>query len=271
MFHVDLSTDHPGFHDLAYRRRRDTIARSAERYPGDGRIPDAPYSAAEHAVWRQVLAALTPQHRRFAAREVQALLARFPLSRERIPQLEQVSQRLRAASGIRLRPVTGLVPPREFFRALADDTFLAAQYIRHASRPWFTPEPDVIHELVGHAALLADRRLAALSRRFGRVAAVAGPAGLTALERVYWFTLEFGLVRCDGEVRAVGSGLLSSVQELEHATRHAEHLPWDLDLVAATPYSPTDLQPRLFVAPSFAAMLRDVDDWLGRGFATGPG
>lgn len=165
MFHVDLAPDHPGFHDRSYRVRRDQIARIAERHAGEGPIPEAPYTAAEHAVWRTVQTALAPLHRRFAAREVLAMIERFPLATSHIPQLQAVSSRLRAASGMRLRPVAGLIPAREFLAALAADTFLATQYIRHASRPWYTPEPDVIHELVGHAVTLADPRLAALNRR----------------------------------------------------------------------------------------------------------
>ncbi|WAS92164.1 hypothetical protein [Nannocystis punicea] len=264
MFNVDLDPDHPGFHDRSYRARRDQIARIADSYAGDGAIPDAPYTAAEHAVWRTVTTALAPLHRRFAAREVQAMLGRFPLATGHIPQLAGVSARLRAASGMRLRPVAGLIGAREFLAALAADTFLSTQYIRHASRPWYTPEPDVIHELVGHAASLADPRVAALSRSFGRAALRASEAELSAIERVYWFTLEFGLVRDAGEVRAFGAGLLSSVEEIERGVLHTEHRAFDLDAIAATEYSPADLQPQLFVAPGVEDMFNRTSEWLGR-------
>lgn len=264
MFHVDLDPDHPGFHDRSYRERRDTIARIAGDYAGDGPIPEAPYTAAEHAVWRTVKSALGPLHRRFAAREVLGILERFPLATHAIPQLAGVSARLQAASGMRLRPVAGLIPAREFLAALAADTFLATQYIRHASRPWYTPEPDVLHELVGHAATLADPRIAALNRRFGRAAVRANAAELEAIERVYWFTLEFGLVRCEGEIKAFGAGLLSSVEEIERAVTRTELRGWDLERIAATPYSPSDLQPCLFVAPSFEDMIDQTSAWLDR-------
>jgi phenylalanine-4-hydroxylase len=262
MFHVDLAPDHPGFHDRSYRERRDTIARIAASHAGDGPCPDAPYTPAEHAVWRAVTTALAPLHGRFAARDVQAMLERFPLPTGHIPQLAPISSRLRASSGFRLRPVAGLIPAREFLAALAADTFLATQYIRHASRPWYTPEPDVIHELVGHAATLADPRLAALSRCFGRAALRAGEAELAAIERVYWFTLEFGLVREDGEVRAVGAGLLSSVEEIERGVTRTEHRAWDLATIAATDYSTAELQRQLFVAPSLADMVDETSAWL---------
>ncbi|MBZ5710871.1 hypothetical protein [Nannocystis pusilla] len=264
MFIVELDPDHPGFHDRSYRARRDQIAQIAETYAGDGPIPEAPYTAAEHAVWRTVKTALTPLHRRFAAREVQAMLERFPLSTSHIPQLATVSSRLRTASGFRLRPVAGLITARDFLAALAADTFLSTQYIRHASRPWYTPEPDVIHELVGHAATLADPRVAELNRQFGRAALRADEATMTAIERVYWFTLEFGLVREDGEVRALGAGLLSSVEEIERGVLHTEHRAFDLDAIAATDYSPADLQPRLFVADGVEDMLQMTSTWLER-------
>lgn len=264
MFHVDLNLDHPGFHDHSYRDRRDTIARIAEQYTGDGPIAEAPYTAAEYAVWQMVKTALAPLHARFAAREVQAMLDRFPLPVGQIPQLAGVSSRLSAASGIRLRPVAGLIPARDFLVALAADTFLATQYIRHASRPWYTPEPDVLHELVGHAATLADPRIADLSRHFGRAALRATEAELLAIERVYWFTLEFGLVRCEGEIRAFGAGLLSSAEEIERAITRTRHMPWDIERIAATDYSPADLQPQLFVAPGLKDMCEDVSAWLDR-------
>ena len=90
-------------------------------------------------------------------------------------------------------PVEGLVAPRRFFSLLRDGVFNATQYVRHPSRPFYTPEPDVIHELVGHAATLAHPRLAAINRKFGEAAAIGDRRLLTRIERVYWFTLEFGV------------------------------------------------------------------------------
>ncbi len=262
---VQLAPDHPGFADQAYRARRDFIAQVALDYAaggGKGPIPDAPYVEEEHRVWREVWAVLGPKHRQFASREVLAILSDFPIDREQVPQLSVVSDALEERTGFRMVPVEGLVPPRRFFTHLDDGVFLSTQYVRHASRPLYTPEPDVIHELVGHAATLAHPGLASLNRKFGLAARVADRAMLARIERVYWFTLEFGLVAEGDAVKAVGAGLLSSFGEIERSQTDAEHLPWDLEVIAATDYDTSRYQDRLFVAPSFDRMIEDMDAWL---------
>jgi phenylalanine-4-hydroxylase len=259
--HDTLTPDHPGFRDPGYRRRREAIAAIARRYRAGEPIPRVAYEQAEHAVWRRVWRELAPRHERWVARDLRDVLAALPLDRDAIPQLADVSIELSGRTGFRMAPVTGLVPPRRFFEALADGEFLSTQYVRHASRPLYTPEPDVIHELVGHAATLADPRLAAINRRFGQATRVADDDGLRRLERVYWFTLEFGVCREGEDVRAVGAGLLSSAGELDRLPRVPLH-PWDLRVMATTDYDTTDYQPALFVAPSFDYMLEDLLAWL---------
>lgn len=268
---VDLEPDHPGFADPIYRARRDAIARIADEHRGDGPPPLVDYTDEEHAVWRAVWAELGPIHRATAARELLAIEGEFPVERRAIPQLRAVSERLAAASGFRLQPVSGLVPARRFLARLGDGVFLSTQYVRHPSRPLYTPEPDVIHELVGHAAGLAHPELAALHRLFGEAARIADDGGLRALERVYWFTVEFGLCAEDGRPRAVGAGLLSSIAEARHALVHARHRPFDLEAMAATPYETRAMQPELFVAPGFAAMIEALRAWLSRQIDRGRG
>lgn len=262
---VSLAPDHPGCSDPVYRARRDTIAQRALDYhanAGRGPIPDAPYTSAEHAAWREIWAELAPRHQAFAAAAVLDIQRAFPISHDRIPQLAQISAALTKTTGFRMAPVPGLVAPRRFFCTLHDGVFLSTQYVRHASRPFYTPEPDVIHELVGHASTLAHPRLAALNRLFGQAAKLADRRTLARIERVYWFTLEFGLVEEAGGVRAVGAGLLSSAGELERSQSQAALLDWDLERIAKTDYQTSRYQDRLFVAPSFAQMLHDLHAWL---------
>jgi len=258
----DIDSTHPAFSDPHYRARRRSIAALADR----PRIAKVDYTADEHAVWRHVRARLDPLHARHACAAVLAAQRRVPLSADAIPQLADVSRRLARASGFRLRAVAGLVEPRPFFVALADGVFLATQYVRHASAPLYTPEPDIIHELVGHVAMLADERIAELARAFGRFARAADERALARVQRVFWFGLEFGLCRereGEGEaVRAVGAGLLSSVGELERAMTGAAWRAWDLDAMATTDYDTTDFQRDLFVAPSFATMVEELASWL---------
>ena len=259
---VVLDAEHPGFRDPEYRSRRNAIARLALDYTG-GSVPEVEYTAGELGVWRTVWQRLDPLHARWACREVLAAEDALPLDRARIPQLAQLNPRLRAASGFEMLPVAGLVAARTFLARLGQGVFLSTQYMRHPSAPLYTPEPDLVHELVGHAATLADPALAGLSRLMGQAAARTDVDGVRALERVYWFTLEFGAVEERGQVKALGAGLLSSVGEIERL-QAAPHLPWDLPRMAATPYDPTAFQPGYYVAPSFARLVDDVARWVER-------
>ena len=261
---VRLDPDHPGFRDAEYRARRNRIARLALDHRPGSPIPEAPYTPAEHGLWRAVCDALGPRHQRFACAEYLECVRRLDLPRDRIPQLAEVSARVEAASGFRLEPVAGLVEPRVFLEALAGGVFLCTQYIRHHSAPFYTPEPDVVHELLGHAVTLAGERFAALNRLVGRaVRRAPAAAGLERLARVYWFTMEFGVVREGGQVKAYGTGLLSSAGELE-AMGRARLLPFDPEAAARQQYDPTRYQPTLFCADSFDEMYDALDAYLSR-------
>ena len=261
---VQLDPDHPGFRDAAYRARRNRIARLAlEHRPGDP-IPEAPYTPEEHAVWRAIREALEPRHREYACAEFLDSLGRLELPRERIPQLGEVSAKIEALSGFRLEPVAGLVEPRVFMETLAGGVFLCTQYIRHHSTPLYTPEPDVVHELIGHGVTLASPRLAELNRMFGQaVGRTTSDEALERLSRVYWHTIEFGVLREGGCVKAYGTGLLSSAGELE-AMGRAELRHLDLEAASRQDYDPTDFQPVLFCADSFEDMYQDLREFLLR-------
>jgi phenylalanine-4-hydroxylase len=261
---VQLDPDHPGFRDPEYRARRNRIAQIATEYKPGRPVPDAPYTDEEHRLWRVIRDALEPQHQRHACAEYLECIRRLELSRERVPQLGEVSAKVQAMSGFRLEPVAGLVEPRVFLESLADGVFLCTQYIRHHSTPLYTPEPDVVHELLGHAVTLASERLAELNRLVGRaVKRTASPEALERLSRVYWFMIEFGVVREAGEIKAYGTGLLSSAGELE-AMRRAELRPLDLEAASRQDYDPTKYQPVLFYANSFEAMYETLRDYFLR-------
>lgn len=259
---VELNPDHPGFRDAEYRARRNRIARIAAEFTPGSVVPDAPYTPEEHGVWRTICEALRPAHEEHACAEYLACSRRLDLPRDRIPQLREVTQRVEALSGFRLEPVAGLVAPRVFLESLANNVFLSTQYIRHHSTPLYTPEPDVVHEVVGHAVTLASERMAELNRLVGRaVRRTTAPESLERLSRLYWFTLEFGVLREGGRVKAYGTGLLSSAGELE-AMHGAELLPLDLDAASWLEYDPTTYQPRLFCADSFDSMYEKLRDYL---------
>jgi phenylalanine-4-hydroxylase len=259
---VQLDPDHPGFRDQDYRRRRNQIAQLALSYrPGEA-IPDAPYTLDEHGVWKTIWTALRPGQQQHACAEYQSALTRLSFSHDRIPQLREVNEKVRAISGFRLEPVAGLVQPRVFLENLADGVFLCTQYIRHHSTPLYTPEPDVVHEIVGHGVTLASPRLAELNRLFGKaVQSTKSADALEKLSRLYWFTIEFGVLREDGRVKAYGTGLLSSAGELEEM-HDAELRPLDFEAVTNQDYDPTHFQPVLFCADSFQSLYQTLKAYL---------
>lgn len=259
---VELDPDHPGFRDLEYRRRRNQIAQIAMRYQPGAAIPDAPYTEAEHHVWRTIWEALRPAHRQYACAEYLKSLENLALPPARIPQLREVNDRVKTLSGFRMEPVAGLVLPRVFLENLADGVFLCTQYIRHHSTPLYTPEPDVVHEIVGHGVTLASPRLAELNRLFGQAVRRTKSADkLEELSRVYWFTIEFGVLREAGEIKAYGTGLLSSAGEMGRMDQ-AGLRPLDLAAAAKQVYDPTHFQPLLFCAESFESMYRMMRAYL---------
>ncbi|MGH9046657.1 MAG: phenylalanine 4-monooxygenase [Acidimicrobiales bacterium] len=265
----ELPTDHPGFADTAYRERRAAIAAVGRSYePGD-RIPDVVYTAQEDEVWRVVSTELAAKHRAVACREYLRGSTRLVLAEARVPQLRDVDQRLHALTGFHIRPVAGLVPAVDFYASLADRTFMSTQYIRHHSAPFYTPEPDVGHEIIGHANMLASEPLAALYERAGRASLrCTNEAAMDFFSKVFWFTLEFGVVRESGELKAYGAGLLSSYGELD-AFGHAELRPFDIGAMGTLDYDISHYQPVLFEAPSFDGLVDELsrffdefgDDW----------
>lgn len=264
---VNLDRDHPGFRDLAYRERRGHIARAALEFEEGQPIPTIEYTDEEHAVWQTVWQKLSPIHARHACREYLDGLAHLPLRHDRIPQLADVSAQLSRASGFRMLPVAGLVTSQVFLTQLSRRVFLSTQYIRHSSRPLYTPEPDLIHEVVGHASSLCNPDLAALNQRFGEVAAHAPAERIVELERLYWYTVEFGTVLQDGKPKAYGAGLLSSFGELGRFATDAFLRPFDVESATAHAYDPTDYQKMLFFVPSLAFLRERLDRFFSDRFA----
>jgi phenylalanine-4-hydroxylase len=259
---VELAPDHPGFSDQAYRERRNQIAELALAYRTGDPLPAAPYSEEEHSVWQAIWRGLTAAHRKHACAEYLACVDQLNLDKNRIPQLSEVSARVEAISEFRLEPVAGLIEPRVFLESLARGVFLCTQYIRHHSTPLYTPEPDVAHEIIGHAVTLASEKFAELNRMFGEaVRRTKDAEALNRLSRVYWFTIEFGVLKEDGQLKAYGTGLLSSTGELEEMHK-AELVPLDMERASREVYDPTRYQARLFCAESFGDMYERLRNFL---------
>ncbi|MGK8509363.1 phenylalanine 4-monooxygenase [Nocardia asiatica] len=261
---VHLSDEHPGVHDPDYRARRNAIAALALDYAPGKPLPRITYTDEEQQVWRIVSAELARKHRKYASAEILAAAEALSLPTDHIPQLDEVSAALAPLTGFRYAPAAGLVPLREFFGSFADRVFHSTQYIRHHSAPLYTPEPDAIHEIIGHANQIASPRFAAIYTTVGAaVARLSTERALKFLADVFWFSMEFGVVRERGEVRCYGAGLLSSYGEIEEF-RHAELRPLDIAQMGTASYDITHYQPILYCADSIA----EIEDVIGGFFAT---
>jgi phenylalanine-4-hydroxylase len=243
---VQLEADHPGFLDPEYRARRNDIAKASTDYHTGDAIPLISYTEQENEIWRIVSDELAPKHDKYACTTYLEAKDRLGLPIDRIPQLAEVTQRLTPQTGFGYEPVAGLAPLREFYGAFARRSFYSTQYIRHPSVPQYTPEPDIVHEVIGHANQLTDPVFASICVEVGNaVDRTQSQEALGFLSRVFWFTLEFGVVWEDGELRTYGAGLLSSIGELDEF-RNAEIREVDFREMGTASYDITHYQPVLY-------------------------
>ena len=201
---------------------------------------------------------LAPKHERLACRAFNEAKAQLALPADRVPQLDEVSAGLEPLTGFRFHPAAGLVPLDEFLGSLGDGVFHSTQYLRHPSAPLYTPEPDIVHEVVGHGNLLADPEIAAVKRLAGDAARrCETPEALQYLADVFWFTIEFGVIWEAGELRCYGAGLLSSFGEIDEF-RGAEVRPLDFHEMATLEYDITHYQPILFACDGMGELTQSV-------------
>jgi phenylalanine-4-hydroxylase len=264
---LELEAAHPGIHDADYLARRHELFALCRRYRlGALGPPVIEYTAEEERIWREVSPKLDELHVRYASRIHLDAKRELGISESAIPQLRDLSTYLARRTGMHLVPAEGPIAYRIFYSYIADRGFPCTQFIRHGSKPEFTPEPDMIHDCLGHVPPLLNRDYAELLTMIGK-AAVRAQSGdhVLALKRLSWFSIEFGLIEEAGETKVFGAGILSSTGEIPFSlSSSVVRRPFVTDEVIETDYDWSKMQERLFVIPSFGFLRREVENLVRR-------
>ena len=219
------------------------------------------YSNDEHALWDKLFARQSAMLQGRAAPAFLRGIDVLKMSRPGIPDLDELNKRLMDLTGWRVAAVPGLVPDDVFFRHLANRTFVAGRFIRRADQIDYLQEPDVFHDLFGHVPLLSDPTFADYMQAYGEGGLRSLSFGsLEQLARLYWYTVEFGLIRDGGDLKLYGAGIVSSFGESHFALEDASpnRIAFNLKRVMRTRYRIDDYQQTYFVIDSFADLLRQT-------------
>jgi len=264
----ELEPGHPGLGDAEYVARRQYLFDIARKHRLEKLGPPlVEYTADETALWREVSPKLGELHVRHASEIYLKAKRDLAITEDVVPQLRHLSDRLKRETDMHLTPAEGALPYRTFYESIAERGFPVTQFLRHPSHPEFTPEPDMIHDCLGHVPPLMNRDYAELLTLIGKAAA-ATPHGdqVLALKRFSWFSIEFGLIEERGEVKVFGSGILSSTGEIPHSlfSSHARRRPFVTADVIAQDYDPSHMQVDFFIAPSFKFLRQELEALVAR-------
>jgi phenylalanine-4-hydroxylase len=264
---LELEPGHPGLGDTAYvQRRHDLFALCRQHRLDNLGPPLIEYTPEETRIWREVSPKLEDLHQKHASRIYLQAKHELGISQSQIPQLRLLSERLTRETNIHLVPAEGPLPYRTFYRYIGNRGFPVTQFIRHGSHPEFTPEPDMIHDCLGHVPPLMNHDYAELLTLIGKaVSTTERPEQVLALKRFSWFSIEFGLIVEDGETRVFGAGILSSTGEIPFSlSEKVDRRPFVTDDVINTDYDPSRMQDRLFIIPSFTFLRREIEHLVKR-------
>lgn len=221
------------------------------------------YTADEHAVWDRLFARQAAMLKERACDAFLRGMEVLHLSRPGIPDFRELSQKLAALTGWQVVAVPGLVPDDVFFTHLANRRFVAGRFIRRPDQLDYLQEPDVFHDVFGHVPLLSDPVFADYMQAYGEGGLKSMRFGaLNKLARLYWYTVEFGLIRERGALRLYGSGIVSSFGESHYALESGtpNRIAFDLERVMRTNYKIDDYQQTYFVIDSFEELRRQTAD-----------
>jgi phenylalanine-4-hydroxylase len=220
----------------------------------------AEYESEDHDVWRILYERRLRTLRDTGSDVFLDGLQQIGLGPDRVPDLADVNRRLAARTGWAAVGVGGFIPAAAFFRCLSQRRFPTTLKVRPRAQLDYLPEPDIFHDVFGHVPLHSHPVFADFLQRFGTLAADAETeAETTEMARLFWFTVEFGLIRERGDVKIYGSGLISSHGDAANALGpKCDRRPFDLDAVIAEPFEIDHFQDVLFVLDSFEQLFEAV-------------
>lgn len=235
------------------------------------------YSEENHESWRKLYQRILPHWDRYAHPRFIEGVKNVALSADRIPRLEEINRFLSPLTQFKAKAVSGYIPAYLFFDSLRKREFPTTITIRSSDSLDYLPEPDIFHDAAGHVPMHTDPRFADVLVRFGEVAKRAAEVAgritnkdqqskalesiIKAMARFFWFTIEFGLMRCQGEIRVYGSGLLSSYGEISYSIEspQVQRYPFQIEWVVNQYFEIHHYQPLLFIVDSFDHLFAEVD------------
>lgn len=221
----------------------------------------AHYTSEEDSVWHDLYKRQKPVVMSLACEEYLNGLKLLNLSPDHVPQCPDVTAALQKATGWSLQPVPALIPFNEFFRLLSERKFPAATFIRRREEMDYLQEPDIFHEVFGHCPMLTNQACADFAQTYGRLGLKASPEDQIMLARLFWFTVEFGLIKTPKGIKAYGGGILSSKSETQYSVESSIPIRKPFDVIEAlrTPYRIDIMQPIYFVIDSFDVLFHLIE------------
>lgn len=233
--------------------------------PDLDQVPVPSYSDEQHETWAIMFERQMKSLPGMASREFLRALKSMNLPKDRIPSLKQVSQVLENSTGWKVTRVGGLVPEQEFFECLSKKLFPCTDFIRERSELEYTPSPDMFHDIFGHLPLITNPSFANFYESFGRAALKADRSMIEKLQRIYWFTVEFGLIQNPDGTRIYGSGILSSVGEVPNSLGpQVRRHPFSYEVVEKQAYEIYHMQEDLFIIESFEWLLESFKSYVSK-------
>src|SRR5580700_9186987 len=220
------------------------------------------YTPEQHAIWAELVTRRMPQLREHACREYLDGFHQIGLREDRLPNLAEVSALLQPRTGWQSTPVSGFLPADAFFEMLAARMFPTTTWLRSRDSMEYTPEPDIFHDVFGHVPMHAHPVFANFLENYGKIcASVTSQNDLERLGRLFWFTVEFGVIRQDGEIKVYGSGLISSHGECTHVINGGPEIrEFNLAQVLDTVVDVAKMQPVLYAIESFDQIYEATKD-----------